>query len=332
MSTPSAVRELTFGQAINEALAEEMRRDPAVFIIGEDVAEAGTPFKVLSGLVTEFGVERVIDSPISEAGITGLAVGAAMTGMRPVVDVMFGDFLTLVMDQLVNQAAKAHYMSGGSLRVPLVLRTTLGATRRSAAQHSQSLQAWVSHIPGLKVAMPSTPADAKGLLKTAIRDDNPVVFIEDKLHYGLQGDVPEGEHLIPLGVADLKRSGSDATIVATSSMVQASLAAADLLAADGVGVDVIDPRTTAPLDMDTIARSVERTGRAVVVDEGHRSYGVTAEIAARIAERCFYHLDAPVRRLGARDVPVPFSPPLEDVTVPTPETIADTVRALVAGG
>ena len=187
-------RELTFGQAVNEALAEELRRDERVFVIGEDVAEAGTPFKVLSGLVAEFGPERVLDSPISEAGITGLAVGAAMTGMRPVVDIMFGDFLTLVMDQLVNQAAKAHYMSGGSLRVPLVLRTTLGATRRSAAQHSQSLQAWVSHIPGLKVAIPSTPADAKGLLKTAIRDDNPVVFIEDKLHYPLKGEVPDGEY------------------------------------------------------------------------------------------------------------------------------------------
>jgi pyruvate dehydrogenase E1 component beta subunit len=244
---------------------------------------------------------------------------------------MFGDFLTLVMDQLVNQAAKAHYMSGGSLQVPLVLRTTLGATRRSAAQHSQSLQAWVSHIPGLKVAIPSTPADAKGLLKTAIRDDNPVVFIEDKLHYPLKGQVPDGEHLIPFGVADVKRAGSDITIVATSSMVQASLAAAELLATRGVDAEVIDPRTTKPLDEQTIAGSVERTGRAVVVDEGHRSYGVTAEIAATIAERCFYHLDAPVRRLGARDVPVPFSPPLEDVTVPTPETIAAAVDELLAG-
>jgi acetoin:2,6-dichlorophenolindophenol oxidoreductase subunit beta len=335
MSTPSQqvaapTRELTFGQAINEALAEELRRDERVFVIGEDVAEAGTPFKVLSGLVAEFGPERVIDSPISEAGITGLAVGAAMTGMRPVVDIMFGDFLTLVMDQLVNQAAKAHYMSGGSLQVPLVLRTTLGATRRSAAQHSQSLQAWVSHIPGLKVAIPSTPADAKGLLKTAIRDDNPVVFIEDKLHYPLKGEVPDGEHLVPFGVADVKRRGSDVTIVATSSMVQASLAAAELLATRGVDAEVIDPRTTKPLDSRTIAASVERTGRAVVVDEGHRSYGVTAEIAATIAEDCFYHLDAPVRRLGARDVPVPFSPPLEDVTVPTPETIAAAVDELVA--
>src|ERR671926_1233045 len=225
MSTPSveapaATRELTFGQAINEALAEELRRDPTVFVIGEDVAEAGTPFKVLSGLVQEFGPERVVDSPISEAGITGLGVGAAMTGMRPVVDVMFGDFLTLVMDQLVNQAAKVHYMSGGKLNVPLVVRTTLGATRRSAAQHSQSLQAWVSHIPGLKVVLPSTPYDAKGLLKSAIRDENPVIFYEDKMMYQLKGFVPEGDYTIPFGVADIKRVGSDITIVATSSMVQ----------------------------------------------------------------------------------------------------------------
>jgi pyruvate dehydrogenase E1 component beta subunit len=233
------------------------------------------------------------------------------------------------MDQLVNQAAKAHYMSGGSLRVPMVLRTTLGATRRSAAQHSQSLHAWVSHIPGLKVAIPSTPADAKGLLKTAIRDDNPVVFVEDKLHYPLRGPVPEGEYTIPFGVADVKRAGDDVTMVATSSMVQAALEAADLLAERGVSAEVIDPRTTRPLDANTIAASVERTGRAVVVDEGHRSYGVTAELAATIAERCFYHLDAPVRRLGARDVPVPFSPPLEDMTVPTPQTICEAALELV---
>src|SRR5437899_1170797 len=212
-------REITFAQAINEALTEEMRRDPRVFIIGEDVAEAGTPFKVLSGLVKEFGKERVIDSPISEAGISGIGVGAAMTGMRPVVDIMFGDFITLTMDQLVNQAAKIHYMSGGKLKVPMVLRTTLGATRRSAAQHSQSLHALLSHIPGLKVAIPSTPYDAKGLLKSAIRDDNPVVFFEDKMMYQSKGLVPTGEYTIPLGVADVKRAGSDITLVATSSMV-----------------------------------------------------------------------------------------------------------------
>src|SRR5438105_10574184 len=261
MSTPSAVatRELTFAKAINEALAEELRRDPAVFVIGEDVAEAGTPFKVLSGLVEEFGPGRIVDSPISEAGIAGIGLGTAMTGLRPIVDIMFGDFLTLVMDQLVNQAAKVHYMSGGKLKAPLVLRTTLGATRRSAAQHSQSLQAWVSHVPGLKVAIPATPYDAKGLLKTAIRDDNPVVFIEDKLHYPLKGEVPSEEYTIPFGVADVKRAGKDVTIVATSSMVQASLEAAELLAAEGIEAEVIDPRTTSPLDEETLVRSAEKT-------------------------------------------------------------------------
>ena len=335
MSTPSveapaATRELTIAQAVNEALAEELRRDERVWVIGEDVAEAGTPFKVLSGLVEEFGPERIVDSPISEAGITGLGVGAAMTGMRPVVDIMFGDFLTLVMDQLANQAAKAHYMSGGKLRVPLVLRTTLGATRRSAAQHSQSLQAWVAHVPGLKVALPSTPADAKGLMKTAIRDDNPVVVIEDKMDYAVKGEVPDDEDFtIPFGVADVKRQGEDITVVATSSMVRVALAAAEELERDGISIEIVDPRTLVPLDHAAIVRSVEKTGRAIVVDEGHQSYGVTAEIAAVIADQAFWALDAPVKRLGAMDVPVPFSPTLEDVTVPTPELLAHTARALV---
>src|SRR6516165_4118353 len=225
----SAERELTFAQAIREALAEEMRRDSRVCILGEDVAEAGTPFKVLSGLVEEFGTKRVIDTPISEAGFTGLGVGAAMTGMRPVIDIMFGDFLTLAMDQMVNQAAKVHYMSGGKWKVPMVLRTTLGATRRSAAQHSQSLHAWLCHVPGLKVVLPSTPYDAKGLLKAAIRDENPVVFFEDKMMYRLKGPLPAEDYTLPLGVADVKRVGSDITLVATSSMVQVALGAATLL-------------------------------------------------------------------------------------------------------
>ena len=337
MSSPSATttgvetRTLTFAQAVNEALAEELRRDPAVFVVGEDVAEAGTPFKVLSGLVEEFGPERVLDSPISEAGITGLGVGAAMTGMRPVVDIMFGDFLTLVMDQLANQAAKTHYMSGGKLKVPLTLRTTMGATRRSAAQHSQSLHAWVAHVPGLKVVLPSTPADAKGLLKTAIRDDNPVVFIEDKMDYAVKGEVPDGEYTIPLGVADVKRAGEDVTVVATSSMVRVALAAAEQLEADGISAEVIDPRTLVPLDRETLVGSARKTGRAIVVDEGHRGYGASAELAAVIAEGAFWSLDAPVRRLAALDVPIPFSPPLEDVTVPTPELVAQTARELVHG-
>jgi acetoin:2,6-dichlorophenolindophenol oxidoreductase subunit beta len=323
-----AQREITFAQAVNEALSEEMRRDPTVFIMGEDVAEAGTPFKVLSGLVDKFGTNRVIDSPISEAGITGIGVGAAITGMRPVIDIMFGDFLTLVMDQLVNQAAKTHYMSGGKLKVPLVLRTTLGATRRSAAQHSQSLHAWVSHIPGLKVVLPATPYDAKGLLKTAIRDDNPVVFIEDKLMFQEKGRVPEGEYLLPFGRADIKRQGNDVTLVGTSSMVGVALRAAEELAQLGIDAEVIDPRTMSPLDKETLKQSAAKTGRAIVIDEGHRSYGVTAEIASVIAEEAFYYLDAPVRRLGAMDVPVPFSPVLEDLTVPTPATVVQMAREL----
>jgi pyruvate/2-oxoglutarate/acetoin dehydrogenase E1 component len=322
------IREITFAQAINEALAEEMRRDPKVFIIGEDVAEAGTPFKVLSGLVQEFGKERVIDSPISEAGISGITVGAAMTGMRPVVDIMFGDFITLTMDQMVNQAAKIHYMSGGKLKVPMVMRTTLGATRRSAAQHSQSLHAWFSHIPGLKVVLPATPYDAKGLLKTAIRDDNPVVLFEDKLMYQLKGRVPEEEYTIPFGVADIKRQGKDITLVATSSMVQVSLSAAEILAAVGISAEVIDVRTTVPLDKKTLIESAKKTTRAIVVDEGYERYGVTAEIASVIADGAFYYLDAPVKRMGAMDVPVPFSPVLEDQTVPTPESVAAMAKKL----
>ena len=324
----SGVRELTFGQAINEALREELRRDPTVFVIGEDVAEAGTPFKVLLGLVEEFGPERVMDSPISEAGITGIGVGAAMTGMRPIVDIMFGDFLTLVMDQLANQAAKVHYMSGGALHVPMVLRTTLGATRRSAAQHSQSLHAWVSHVPGLKVAVPATPYDAKGLLKAAIRDDNPVVFFEDKLAYAVRGPVPEEEYVIPLGLADVKRVGGDVTIVATSSMVYVALEAAEILSTDGIEAEVVDPRTTSPLDAETLIASARKTGRALVVDEGHQSYGVSAELAAVISAGAFHYLDAPVTRLGAMDVPVPFSPVLEDLTVPTAQSVAAAARTL----
>jgi pyruvate/2-oxoglutarate/acetoin dehydrogenase E1 component len=332
MSTPETSRPngrvITFAQAVNEALAEEMRRDSRVFVIGEDVAEAGTPFKVLAGLVDEFGPERVIDSPISEAGITGLGVGAAMTGMRPVVDIMFGDFLTLTMDQMVNQAAKTHYMSGGKLKVPLVLRTTMGASRRSAAQHSQSLHAWLSHVPGLKVAIPSTPYDAKGLLKTAIRDDNPVAIFEDKMSFTLKGPVPEEEYTIPFGMADIKRTGADITLVATSSMVQVALEAAERLAEIGISAEVIDPRTTLPLDKQTLIESAKKTSRAIVVDEGYEGYGVTAEIASVIADGAFYYLDAPVKRMGAMDVPIPFSPVLEDLTIPTAETVAEMAKML----
>src|ERR1700690_2905946 len=326
--TATAQREITLGEAVREAIAEEMRRDPGVFLLGEDVAEAGTPFKVLTGLSNEFGPDRVIDTPISEAGFTGLGVGAAMTGLRPIVDIMFGDFVCLIMDQMVNQAAKVHYMSGGKWKVPMVLRTTLGATRRSAAQHSQSLHAWFCHIPGLKVVMPSTPYDAKGLLKSAIRDDNPVVFFEDKMMYRLKGGVPEEEYSIPLGVADIKREGSDITIIATSSMVQVALGAASLLAETGISAEVVDPRTLWPLDEKTLVESAKKTSRVIVVDEGYQRYGVTAEIAATIATGAFFDLDAPVRRMGAMHIPIPFSPPLEDATVPTEQTVFEAARAL----
>jgi len=326
-----AVRELTLGEAIREALAEELRRDSGVFILGEDIAEAGHPFKVLTGLVSEFGPERILDTPISEAGFTAVAVGAAMTGMRPVVDIMFGDFITLTMDQMVNQAAKIHYMSGGKWKVPMVMRTTLGATRRSAAQHSQSLHAWFCHIPGLKVIMPSTPYDAKGLLKTAIRDENPVVFFEDKMMYRLKGQVPTEEYTIPLGVADIKRAGDDITIVATSSMVQVALGAASLLVESGISAEVIDPRTLWPLDEKTIIDSVKKTSRAMVIDEGYERYGVTAEIASVIAQGAFFDLEAPVKRMGAMHVPIPFSPPLEDVTVATEKSVFEAARALCGG-
>ena len=321
-------REITFAEAVREALAEEMRRDPTIFIMGEDVAEAGTSFKVLSGLVEEFGTERVMDTPISEPGFTGMGVGAAMTGMRPVIDIMFGDFLTLTMDQIVNQAAKIHYMSGGKMKAPIVFRTTMGATRRSAAQHSQSLQAWVSHVPGLKVAIPSTPYDAKGLLKSAIRDDNPVVFIEDKMMFKMKGMVPDEDYTIPFGVADIKRVGEDITLVATSSMLQVALGAADKLSQIGISAEVIDPRTTTPLDRQAFIDSAKKTSRAIVIDEGYEAYGVTAEIASVIADGAFYYLDAPVKRMGAMDVPIPFSPVLEDVTVPTEETVFEMAKTL----
>jgi len=325
----SGVRELTYGDAIREALAEEMRRDPTVVLLGEDVAEAGTPFKVVKGLLEEFGRDRVVDTPISEAGFTGLAVGAAMAGMRPVVDIMFGDFLALIMDQVVNQAAKIHYMSGGKWKVPMVIRATMGASRRSAAQHSQSLHAWPSHVPGLKVAIPSTPYDAKGLLKAAIRDDNPVLIFEDKISYSkVKGPVPTEEYVIPLGVADIKREGRDISLVATSSMVQVALGAAAMLEEIGVDAEVVDPRTTWPLDETTLIESVRKTSRCIFIDEGYYRYGVTGEIASVIAEGAFYDLDRPVRRIGARHVPVPFSPPLEDATVPTERDVFEMARQM----
>ena len=329
LDTATAVRELTFGDAIKEAIAEEMRRDPTVVLMGEDVAEAGTTFKVLTGLVDEFGKDRIIDTPISEAGFTGIGVGAAMAGMRPIVDIMFGDFLMIIMDQVANQAAKIHYMSGGKWKVPLVIRATMGATRRSAAQHSQSLHAWPSHIPGLKVVVPSTPYDAKGLFKAAIRDDNPVVIFEHKISYKkVKGPVPDEDYVIPLGVAHVKRDGSDITIIALSSMVQTALRAATMLEEVGISAEVVDPRTTWPLDEKTLVESVKKTSRCIVMDEGYYRYGVTGEIASTIQEQAFYDLDGPVRRLGAMHVPIPFSPPLEDSTVPSDQQVFELARTM----
>jgi pyruvate dehydrogenase E1 component beta subunit len=323
------VRELSFGEAIKEAIAEEMRRDPKVVLMGEDVAEAGTTFKVLVGLVDEFGKERIIDTPISEAGFTGLGVGAAMAGMRPIVDIMFGDFLMIIMDQVANQAAKIHYMSGGKWKVPMVIRATMGATRRSAAQHSQSLHAWPSHIPGLKVVVPSTPYDAKGLFKAAVRDDNPVVIFEHKISYRkVKGHVPDEDYIVPLGVADVKREGTDITLIALSSMVQVALGAAKMLEEVGINAEVVDPRTTWPLDTDTLVESVRKTSRCIVIDEGYFHYGVTGEIASVIQEQAFYDLDGPVRRMGAMHVPIPFSPPLEDSTVPGERDVVALAREM----
>jgi len=295
------MREITLREAINEAMFEEMRRDPTVFLMGEDVAEAGHPFKFFAGLVDEFGTQRVIDTPIAEPGFMGIAVGAAMTGMRPVVDLMFGDFLFLVMDQLCNQAAKTHYMSGGKLKVPLVVHTNLGATRRSAAQHSQSLHALVAHIPGLKVALPSSAYDAKGMLKSAIRDNNPVLFVESQVLYGMKGPVPEGDHVVPLGVADVKREGDDITFVSWGPMVQDCLKAAAKLADRGISAEVIDLRSLVPLDMETVLASVRKTGRCVVASVAVQMGSFTGEIASTIQEKAFDYLDAPVIRIGAKN-------------------------------
>lgn len=320
----------TIRQAINEALHEEMRRDERVFIMGEDIGVAGGVFKVTVGLLDAFGPERVRDTPISEAGIMGLAVGAAMTGRRPIVEIMFIDFTTLASDQIVNQAAKLRYMTAGQTQIPLVIRTAVGSGRRAAAQHSQSLQAWYSHIPGLKVVMPATPADAKGLLKSAIRDDNPVLFLEDKMMYDKKGPIPDGDYTIPFGQANIHREGADATVICTSSMLYPALEAADKLAEEGIYVEVVDPRTLSPLDEDTLVNSALRTGHVLVVDGGHQSFGVTAEIAARVQERAFDYLDAPVHRLGAADVPVPFAPSLEDLTIPSADRIIEIVKEMLA--
>lgn len=321
--------QISFRAALRDALAEEMRRDPNVILLGEDIGAAGGVFKQTEGLYEEFGKERVIDTPISEAGAFGLAVGAAMTGLRPVFEVMFGDFITLIMDQLVNQAAKVHYMSGGRFTVPLVVRTTVGVGANLGPQHSQSLHAWVAHVPGLKLVVPSSAADAKGLLKAAIRDNNPVIFFEDRSLYTSKSAVPADDIVLPLGRADIKRRGRDVTVIATARLVNIALAAGNVLADEGIEIEVVDPRTLVPLDTETILASVRRTSRALVLDAGSRQYGVTAEIAATIGELAFDWLDAPVMRLAAADVPIPVSRSLELLIIPDVAAVCAAVRSLV---
>jgi pyruvate/2-oxoglutarate/acetoin dehydrogenase E1 component len=325
-----SMRELSLREAIREGLREELIADDRVFIFGENVARAGGIFKVTDGLLEEFGSNRVIDTPISEEGFVGMAVGAALTGMRPVVEIMFNDFITLAMDPIVNQAAHIRYMTGGQAKAPVTIRTTIGAGRSAAGQHSQSLHSWFCHIPGLEVAIPSTPYDAKGLIKAAIKDDNPVMFFEDKMMYDLKGPVPEETYTLPFGKADVKRDGNDVTVIATSSMVHEALKAANQLMGRDISIEVVDPRTLVPLDKETIINSAIKTGRVIVVDEGYRSFGVTAEIASVILEEAFFYLHGPIIRIGALDVPVPFSKPLENATIPTADQISQAAERLMS--
>ncbi len=323
------MRKINYREALNEALREEMLRDESVFIMGEDVGVYGGAYGVTRGLYDEFGPERVRDTPISEAAIAGSAAGAAMTGMRPVAEIMYIDFITLAMDQIVNIAAKNRYMFGGKSIVPVVYRTQGGAGRGIAAHHSGSLEAWFIHSPGILVVMPSTPFDAKGLLKTCIRDNNPIVFIEHKMLYNVEGEVPEAEYTVPLGVADIKRTGTDVTIIAYSRMVHTALEAAEELSKEGIEAEVVDPRTLKPLDVDTIIKSIKKTHRAVVVHEACKTCGFGAEIASLIMEEAFDYLDAPVIRVAGADVPIPMSPVLEAAVVPSKEKIIDAVKKIV---
>lgn len=307
-----------------------MRRDSKVFLLGEDIGRYwGGAFKVTEGLAEEFGDERVRDTPISESAIVGTGVGAAITGMRPVVEIMFGDLTALAMDQIANQAAKIRYMFGGQASCPLVIRTPFGAGVSIASHHSQSLEAWFMHVPGLYVAVPSTPYDAKGLLKAAIRGDDPVFFCEHKLLYPIEGEVPEEEYTVPFGVADVKRKGSDITVVATLYMVHKALNAAEMLEKEGISVEVIDPRTLTPLDRKIIVSSVKKTGRIIVVSEDCKTAGMSAEIAAVVAEEAVDYLDAPIKRVAGQDTPIPFSPPLEQYVIPSEKKIIEAVREVV---
>jgi pyruvate/2-oxoglutarate/acetoin dehydrogenase E1 component len=326
------MREIMYRDAIREAMAEEMRRDGRVFLMGEDIAEHGGNFLVTTGLFEEFGAERVFDTPLSESALVGAGVGAAMMGMRPVVEIMFADFVTIAMDAIVNHAAKVHYMSGGEVTAPLVVRlAAYGAGRRSGAHHSQSVESYLTNVPGLTIVMPSTAYDAKGLLKTAIRTANPVIFLEHKMLYAKKGEVPEEEYLVPIGVADIKRLGSDISMVAFGRMVDVTLAAAQTLEKEGVSAEVIDLRSLQPLDEDLILESVRKTGHLIIVHEAPVRGGFGGEVAAVVAEKALGYLDAPIKRVGAPWVPVPFSPTLEDAYVPQEADVVKAAQAVMAG-
>jgi pyruvate dehydrogenase E1 component beta subunit len=322
---------MTFAQALNDAHKLEMERDPNIYVAGEDVGVYGGIFGVTQGLREQFSEKRVRDTPITESAIVGTAVGAAACGLRPVIELMFVDFIGVALDQLYNQAAKMKYMFGGKAKLPMVMRTSCGAGIGAAAQHSQCLEAWFMHVPGLKVVMPSTPYDAKGLLISSIRDDNPVVFLEHKILYGVEGEVPDGAYTIPLGLADIKREGQDVTIVATAQMANLSISAAEKLSAEGISVEVVDPRTLSPLDEETILKSVQKTHRLVIVHEEVKFAGSGAEIAAIVAEKAFDYLDAPILRVAAPFTPVPFSPTLEKEFIPSEDKIIQAVKTVIGG-
>jgi len=320
---------ITYREALNQALREEMERDPNVFIIGEEVAEYGGAYKVTEGLFEQFGGNRLIDTPISEEAIVGAGIGAAMVGLRPVVEMMTVNFSLLAMDQIVNHAAKLHYMSGGQVFIPMVIRAPQGAGLQLGAQHSQNLESWFAHVPGLKVVTPSVPADAKCLLKSAIRDDNPVIFLEHEMLYGTKGEVPEGECTLPIGVADVKRTGTQVSLISYSRMLISCMTAADRLSQEGIDVEVVDIRTLRPLDEETIVNSVKKTHRAIIVEEDWKSVGMGAEIESRIVNGAFDYLDAPVERIATAEVPMPYSKPLEKMAIPSVEDIVSEVRKIV---
>jgi pyruvate/2-oxoglutarate/acetoin dehydrogenase E1 component len=324
------MRELTYRDALREALREEMLRDERVFILGEDIGKHGGTFKVTEGLLGEFGPDRILETPICESGFTGMAVGAALLGMRPVVEIMFSDFVTVAMDQVVNNAAKMAYVYDGELSVPMVLRLPFGAGLRMGVHHSQCPEAWFGNVPGLKVVMPSTPADVKGLMKTAIRDNDPVIFFEHKMIYNTRGPVPDGEHLVPLGKADVKRAGTDVTVVATGAMVAKAMSAATKLQAEGISVEVVDPRSLQPLDSETLVASAIKTGRVVIAQEAVSPYSAGSEIAAVIGRGAFGYLDMPIETVAMPFVPVPFSPILEDSVIPGEDHIIAAVRRVTA--